>query len=39
MVRTIDVAELRQHADDLAKERRVFDVQIQEVNGLTKLAA
>jgi uncharacterized protein DUF6847 len=39
MVRTIDVAELRQRADSLAKERRVLDVQIQEVNWLTELVA
>jgi hypothetical protein len=39
MVRTVDVANLRQHADDLAKERRTLDAQIQEVNWLTELAA
>jgi hypothetical protein len=39
MVRTVDVAKLRQRADDLAKERRMLDAQIQEVNWLTELIA
>lgn len=39
MVRTVDVAKLRQRADDLAKERRMLDAQIQEVNWLTQLIA
>lgn len=38
MVRTVDVAKLRQRGDDLAKQRRTLDVQIQEVNWLTELA-
>ena len=38
MVRTIDVAKLRQRGDDLAKQRRTLDAQIQEVNWLTELA-
>lgn len=37
MVRTIEVAKLRQRADDLAKERRMLDARIQEVNWLTEL--
>lgn len=39
MVRTVEVAKLRQRADDLAKERRLLDAQIQEVNWLTELIA
>ena len=39
MVRTVEVGTLRQRADDLAKERRTLDAQIQEVNWLTELAA
>jgi len=39
MVRTVEVAKLRQRADDLAKERRVLDARIQEVNWLTELIA
>ena len=39
MVRTVEVAKLRQRADDLAMERRTLDAQIQEVNWLTELAA
>jgi hypothetical protein len=39
MVRTVEVAKLRQRADDLAKERRLLDAQIQEVNWLTELVA
>jgi len=39
MVRTVEVATLRQRADDLAKERRLLDARIQEVNWLTELAA
>ena len=39
MVRTVEVAKLRQRADDLAKERRLLDAQIQEINWLTELAA
>ena len=39
MVRTVEVAKLRQRADHLALERRVLDAQIQEVNWLTELAA
>jgi Family of unknown function (DUF6847) len=39
MVRTVEVAKLRQRADDLAKERRKLDAQIQEVNWLTELIA
>lgn len=38
MVRTVDVAKLRQRGDDLAKQRRTLDAQIQEVNWLTELA-
>jgi hypothetical protein len=37
MVRLVDVAELRQRADDLAKERRELDVQLQETNWRTDL--
>jgi hypothetical protein len=39
MVRTIEVAKLRQRADDLAKERRLLDARIQEINWLTELTA
>ena len=39
MVRTIEVAKLRQRADALAKERRMLDARIQEVNWLTELVA
>jgi uncharacterized protein DUF6847 len=39
MVRTVEVAKLRQRADDLAKERRLLDARIQEVNWLTELIA
>ena len=39
MVRTVEVAKLRQRADDLAKERRLLDARIQEVNWLTELNA
>lgn len=39
MVRTVEVATLRQRADDLAKERRLLDAGIQEVNWLTELIA
>jgi hypothetical protein len=37
MIRTVDVADLRQRADDLAKERRELDAQIQETNWQTDL--
>jgi hypothetical protein len=39
MLRTIEVVKLRQRADDLAKERRMLDARIQEVNWLTELVA
>jgi hypothetical protein len=39
MVRTVDVAKLRQRADELAKERRLLDARIQEINWLTELHA
>lgn len=39
MVRTVEVATLRQRADDLAKERRLLDARIQEINWLTELTA
>jgi hypothetical protein len=39
MVRTVEVAKLRRRADDLAKERRLLDARIQEVNWLTELIA
>jgi len=39
MLRTVDVAKLRQRADGLAKERRTLDARIQEVNWLTELVA
>lgn len=39
MVRTVDVATLRQRTDDLAKERRMLDARIQELNWLTELVA
>ena len=39
MVRTVEVAKLRQRADNLAMDRRMLDAQIQEVNWLTELAA
>jgi hypothetical protein len=39
MVRTVEVAKLRRRADDLAKERRILDARIQEVNWLTELVA
>ena len=39
MVRTVDVAKLRQRADDLAKDRRMLVARIQEVNWLTELIA
>ena len=38
-VRTVDVATLRQRTDDLAKERRMLDARIQELNWLTELVA
>jgi hypothetical protein len=37
MIRTVDVAELRRRADELAKERRELDAQIQETNWQTDL--
>jgi hypothetical protein len=37
-VRTIDVAALRRLIDELAKERRELDAQIQEANWQTELA-
>jgi hypothetical protein len=37
MIRTVDVADLRRRADDLAKERRELDAQIQESNWQTDL--
>jgi hypothetical protein len=37
IVRTVDVVELRQRADDFAKERRELDAQIQEVNWQSEL--
>ena len=37
MIRTVDVADLRRRADDLAKERRELDAQIQETNWQTNL--
>jgi hypothetical protein len=39
IVRTVEVATLRQRADALAKERRELDTRIQEVNWLTELVA
>jgi hypothetical protein len=39
MLLTVDVATLRQRADDLAKGRRLLDARIQEVNWLTELIA
>src|SRR5437764_8908302 len=39
IVRTVDVAGLRQRVDDLAKERRELDTQIQETNWTTDLAS
>jgi hypothetical protein len=38
IVRTVEVAKLRQRADDLAKERRELDARIQEANWQTELA-
>jgi len=37
IIRTVDVAELRRKADELAKERRELDAQIQETNWQTDL--
>jgi hypothetical protein len=37
MIRTVDVAGLRRRADELAKERRELDAQIQETNWQTDL--
>jgi hypothetical protein len=37
ILRTVEVAKLRQRADDLAKERRELDARIQEVNWQTEL--
>lgn len=39
MTRTVDVGALRRRADDLAKERRELDAQIQETNWQTDLAS
>jgi reverse gyrase len=38
LVRTIDVAAMRRRIDELAKERRELDAQIQEANWQTELA-
>jgi hypothetical protein len=38
MNRTVDVADLRRQTDELAKERRELDAQIQETNWQTDLA-
>ncbi len=37
ILRTVEVAKLRQRADDLAKERRELDARIQEVNWQTEM--
>ena len=37
IVRTVEVAQLRRRADDLAKERRELDARIQEANWQTEL--
>lgn len=37
IIRTVEVAKLRQRADELAKERRELDARIQEVNWQTEL--
>jgi uncharacterized protein DUF6847 len=39
IIRTVDVVELRQRADEFAKERRELDAQIQEVNWQSDLIA
>jgi hypothetical protein len=39
VLRTVEVAKLRQRADDLAQARRTLDTRIQEVNWLTELLA
>jgi hypothetical protein len=39
IIRTVEVAKLRQRADELAKERRELDARIQEVNWQTELIA
>jgi hypothetical protein len=39
LVRTFDVAEVRQRVDDLARQRRELDIEIQAVNWSTDLAS
>jgi hypothetical protein len=39
ITRTVNVAELRRHADELARERRELDAKIQEANWQTDLAS